>query len=125
MRTDSDLAQVRKAAQQLHAAISDAAAKQGGAAKADIESLTQKAKAVRDSLKASVSAQDEVTKKHLNAAAAALDALQKHIAEAVKSSGRELHTSMRKTLADARASAQQVSEAIAMQRSTQSSKSHN
>jgi len=124
MSTSPDLSQVRAAAQQLHAAISDVAAKQGGAVKADIEAVGQKANAVRESLKASMKAQDEATKKHLNGAVAALEEMQKHAAEAARSSGKELQASIRKTVADARASAQKVSEAVAAQRSAQSSKSH-
>ena len=124
MSTSADLSQVRAAAQQLHAAISDAAAKQGGAAKSDIEAIGQKAKAVRESLKTSFNAQDETTKKHLSAAAAALEAMQKHAAEAMKSSGEEMKSLIRQAMADARASAQQISGAVAAARSASSSKSH-
>jgi hypothetical protein len=124
MSTSPNLDQLRTAAQGLHAAISDAAAKQDGAAKAEIEAVGQKAKGVRESLKATMSVQDEATKKHLNAAAAALEAMQKHAAEAAKSSGQEFRASIRKILADARASAQKVSEAVAAQRSAQTRKSH-
>jgi hypothetical protein len=43
---------IRAATQELHGAISDAAAKRGGATKADLEALAQKAKAVTESAKA-------------------------------------------------------------------------
>ena len=43
--------QVRVAAQELYKAISDAAAKTGGAAKADLQAVPQKAKAAADSIK--------------------------------------------------------------------------
>jgi hypothetical protein len=45
---------VRASAQELHGAISDATAKRGGALKADLEAVSQKAKAVTDSLKSSL-----------------------------------------------------------------------
>ena len=40
---------VRTAAQELHGAMSDAAAKRAGATKADLEAFAQKAKAVTES----------------------------------------------------------------------------
>jgi hypothetical protein len=47
------LDQIRAATQELHGAISDAAAKRGGATKADLEALAQKAKTVTESAKGS------------------------------------------------------------------------
>ena len=49
----------RAAAQELHRAISDAAAKQGGAVKADLEAVPQKARAAIESIKGSAAAQNE------------------------------------------------------------------
>jgi len=83
---NKDLDQVRAAAQQMHAAISDAAAKRGGAIKADLEAAGQKAKSVAESVKASISAQNEATKKRLTEAVTDLEAMQKHAAEGLKSS---------------------------------------
>jgi len=108
---------VRASAQELHGAISDAAAKHGGALKADLESIPQKAKALTESIKGSVGGQNEATKKHLKEATTYLEALQKHAAEGLKSTGKAFQTSVRKTLADARASVQHVSEAVAAKRS--------
>ena len=45
---------IRAATQELHGAISDAAAKRGGATKADLEALAQKAKAAAEFAKASL-----------------------------------------------------------------------
>jgi uncharacterized protein YqgV (UPF0045/DUF77 family) len=120
--TSKDLDQVRAAAQQLHAAISDAAAKRGGAIKTDLEGVGQKAKSVTDSVKATIGAQNEATKKRLQEAVADLEAVQKHSAEALKNSGQAFQASVRQTLADARASVQKVSEAVAAKRSAESTK---
>src|SRR5712672_1369497 len=97
MSMNKDLDRVRAAAQELHGAISDAAAKRSGAVKSDLEAVGQKAKAVTD-----------------------LEAVQKHAAEAVKNSGPAFQASIRQTLADARASVQKVSEAVAAKRSAES-----
>jgi len=123
MNMSKDLDHVRTAAQDLHRALSDAAAKRGGAVKADLEAVGQKAKAVTESVKATISVQNEATKKHLKEALTDFEALQKHTAEALKNSGQAFQASIRQTLADARASAQSVSEAVAAKRSTESTKS--
>jgi len=108
---------VRASAQQLHGAISDAAAKRGGATKADLEAFANKAKAVTESAKASIGAQQDVTKKHLTEAVTALEAAQKHAAEGLKNAGQAFQTSIKQAIADARASVQKVSEAVAAKRS--------
>ena len=108
--------QVRSATQQLHKAISDAAAKRGGAAKADLQAVPQMAKAAADSIKGSMAGQNETAKKRLAEAVTYLDATGKHAADGVKSSGKEFQTSVRQTIADARAAAQKVSEAVAANR---------
>ncbi len=113
---------VREAAQELHGTISDAAAKHGGATKADLEAFAQKAKAVTESAKASLSAQQDPAKKHLAEAVTHLEETQKHAAEGLKSSGQAFQNSIKKALADARASVQKVSEAVAAKRSAQSKK---
>ena len=124
MSVNKDLDQVRAAAQALHGAISDAAARRGGAVKADLEAVGPKAKAITESLKASIGAQNEVTKKHLKEAVTDLEAVQKHAAEAMKNSGRAFQASIRQTLADARASVQKVSEAVAAKRSAASARTN-
>jgi hypothetical protein len=111
---------VRAAAQELHGAISDAAAKRGGDMKADLQAIPPKVQAVRDSLKGSMGAQNEATKKALAEAGTYLDATQKKINESLKSSGQAFQTSVRQALADARAAAQKVSEAVAAKRSAES-----
>jgi hypothetical protein len=111
---------IRAATQELHAAISDAMAKRGGATKADLEAFAQKAKAVTESAKGSISTQHEAAKKYLTDAVTHLEATQKHVAESLKSSGQAFQTSVQKALADARASAQKLSEAVAAKRSAAS-----
>jgi len=113
---------IRAATQELHGAMSDAAAKRGGVAKADLEALAQKAKAATESAKGSLSTQHEAAKKHLADSVTHLEATQKHITESLKSSGQAFQSSVQKALADARASAQKVSEAVAAKRSATSTK---
>ena len=113
---------VRAAAQGLHAAISDVAGKRGGATKADLESFAQKAKTIAASARSSLDAQRDATKKHLAEAVTHLEETQKHAAEGMKSSGQAFQDSIKKTLADARASVQKVSEAVAAKRSALSKK---
>ncbi len=115
--------QVRSATQQLHKAISDAAAKRGGAAKADLQAVPQMAKAAIDSIKGSMPAGNEVAKKRLAEAVTYLEATGKHAADGVKSSGKEFQTAVRQTIADARAAAQKVSEAVAAKRTVESTQS--
>jgi hypothetical protein len=113
---------LREAAQELHGAISDATAKRGGAVKADLEAVSQKAKAATESAKASIGTQHEATKKLLEEAVTHLEGMQKHAAEGLKNSGQAFQTSVRQAIADARASVQKVSEAIAAKRSAESKK---
>ena len=115
--------QVRSATQQLHKAISDAAAKRGGAVKADLQAVPQMAKAAADSIKGSMPAQNEAAKKRLAEAVTYLEATGKHAADGVKSSGKEFQTAVRQTIADARAAAQKVSEAVAANRTAESTQS--
>ena len=110
----------RAAAQELHRAISDAAAKRGGAAKADLEAVPQMAKAAIESIKGSVAGQNEAAKKRLAEAVTYLEATRKHAADGVKSSGKEFQTAVRQTIADARAAVQKVSEAVAAKRTAAS-----
>jgi hypothetical protein len=110
----------RAAAQELHRAISDAAAKRGGAAKADLQAVPQMAKAAVDSIKGSMAAQNDIAKKRLAEAVTYLEATGKHAADGVKSSGKEFQTAVRQTIADARAAAQKVSEAVAANRTAAS-----
>jgi hypothetical protein len=110
----------RAAAQELHRAISDAAAKRGGAAKADLEAVPQMAKAAIESIKGSAAVQNETAKKRLAEAVTYLEATGKHAADGVKSSGKEFQTAVRQTVADARAAAQKVSEAVAAKRTAES-----
>ncbi len=111
---------VRASAQELHAAISDAAAKRGGAMKVDLEIVQKKAKAVADSARSSMATQNDAAKKHLGEAVKRLEAVQKDAAEGLKATGRTFQSAVRKTLADARASAQETSQAVASKRSAKS-----
>jgi hypothetical protein len=114
---------IRASTQELHGAISDAAAKRGGAVKADLETVPQKAKAISDSLKGSMSTQSDAAKKSMGEAVKFLDATQKSINDGLKSSGQTFANSVRQGLSDARAAAQKVSEALAASRSAAPAKS--
>jgi hypothetical protein len=108
---------VRSAAQELHGAISDAAAQRGGAMKADLEAIPQKAKAVAESLKSSMTGRNDASKKYMTDAITYLEATNKLAVDALKSSGQAFQSSVRQALADARAASQKVSEAVAASRS--------
>jgi hypothetical protein len=112
---------VRAAAQELHGAITDAAAKRGEAIKGELETAAGKAKALTDSVKA-MTVPNEASKKYLAEAVRNLEATQKHAAEAVKSSGQALERSMQQAMTDARAAVQKVSEAVAATRSAKPKK---
>jgi hypothetical protein len=116
------LSHVRAATQELHGAISDAAAKRGGAVKADLEAASVKAKAVAASLKGSIDGQSEIVKKNLKDALTNLEATEKHAAEGLSKSGQAFQASVKQTLTDARAAVQKVSEAVAADRSAASKK---
>lgn len=111
---------VRAGAQELHGAISDAAAKRGGAMKVDLEIVAKKAKTVADSARKSMDAQNESAKEHIAEAIKRLEAVQKDAAEGLKATGSTFQSAVRKTLADARASVQETSEAVASKRSAKS-----
>jgi ABC-type transporter Mla subunit MlaD len=115
--------QVRSATQQLHKAISDAAAKRGGAVRADLQAVPQMAKAAVDSIRGSLAAQNEAARKHLAEAVTYLEATGKHAADGVRRSGKEFQTAVRQTIADARGAAQKVSEAVAANRTAGSAQS--
>lgn len=118
----------RAVTQELHQAISGALAKRAGATKAEVEGAIQKAKAAAElarlAMRAQHGAAQEATKKRLTEAVGKLEAAEKHTAESLKSSGEAFRTSLSKALADARASLQNMSEAIAAQRAEQATKHH-
>ena len=111
---------VRAAAQELHGALSDAATKRGGAIKADLEDIPFKAKAVADSIKGSLAAQNAATKKSLGEAVTYLEATGTLVTAALKSSGHAAESSIQRAMVDARNSVQKISEAVAEKRSAAS-----
>ena len=113
---------VRAAAQELHGAISDAMTKRSGATKADLEAFGQKVKTVADSAKNTLNSENAAVKKHMSDAVAHLEATQKRVNDGLKATGDKFQTSVQQALADARASVQKISEAVAAQRSAASRK---
>ena len=124
-KTQEALIQARAAAQELHGALSDAASKARGAVTADLEAVEQKTRALMETLKSSASVQDEKARKHLKEALANLEAAQNHAMKGAKSVGQVLQDSVRKTLAEARNTAQHISEALAEERSASAPKRKN
>ena len=124
-KTQEALTRARAAAQELHGALSDAASSARGAVTADLEAVQQKTRALMETLKSSASVQDEKARKHLKEALANLEAAQKHAMTGAKSVGQVLQDSVRKTLAEARITAQHISEALAEERSASAPKSKN
>jgi len=114
------LSNARAAAQDLHATLSDAASRPGGATKADLDAVQQKTRALIDSLKTSVSAGGEAARQQINAAMVSLESARQHAVEGAKSFGEAFQGSVRKALSEARASAQNISEALAAQRASSS-----
>jgi ElaB/YqjD/DUF883 family membrane-anchored ribosome-binding protein len=121
-KVKSAIDHVRAAAQELHGAISDAMTKRGGATKADLEAFGQKIKSTTDSAKAALNNQNAAVKKQMTDAVTQLEVTQKRVNDGLKASGDKVQTSVRQALADARTSVQKISEAVAAQRSAQSSK---
>ena len=121
-RVHDALDNMRSAAQGLHQSISNAAAKRGGALKSDLEDISKKTKTVMDSIKSSMTGENEVAKGHLSEAIRHLEAAQKHASDGLKSSGRAFDASVKHTLSDARTTAQKLSEAVAAKRSALSKK---
>jgi hypothetical protein len=121
MTTDTQikdaLDHARAAAQELHGAISAAAAKQAGATKADLEAFAQKTKSVAQSLKSSINAQQGAARKALTDAATELETAQKHAAEGLKVSGEAFQNHLKDAVGNARASVQKISDAVDAARS--------
>jgi exonuclease VII small subunit len=113
---------LRSAAQDLHKQIGDAVSKKSGASKADIAALAEKTKSVIQSAKATVDTQKGNVGKHLTDAVKHLEATQAHLSDSLKATGTALDTSVKKVLAEARASVQKVSEAVAEKRAANSVK---
>jgi hypothetical protein len=108
---------LRSSTQELHKAISDDGAKRSGATKADIAALTEKAKTVAQSAKASINAERGKVAKQLTDAVSHLEVTQAGLSPSAKATGTAFDAAVKKVLAEARASAQKISEAVAEKRS--------
>ena len=110
----------RAAAQEVHAALTDAVSVGGEALKGDLETLALQAKAIAVSIGGSLEAQTAATKKAIEEAAASLEGAAKHVKQALESSGQDAGRSIRNAIGDARAAVQKISEAVAEKRSAAS-----
>ena len=113
---------LRSAAQDLHRQITDAAARKSGATKADLAALTEKAKSLAKSVKASIDTQQGNVAKHLTDAITHLEATQANLSDSLKATGAGFDASVKKVLVEARASVQKLSEAVAEKRAANSAK---
>lgn len=116
----------RIAIQELHQTISGMLANRASTRKAEVEGAIQKAKTAAAATKSAMGAQhgaaQEAIKQRLTEAVGKLEASEKHMTESLKGSGGAFDVALSKALADARTSVQNVSEAIAAQRSKQAAK---
>lgn len=121
-----DLDHVRKATQDLHQAIAGVLAKRAAATRADAEELVRQAKESAELAKSAIrshyDAAEPQIRQHLEEAVETLDAAQKQAWESAQRSGEEFRDFLTKALAEARASAQKISEAIAAKRSAAAGK---
>ena len=119
-RTEVNVAldHARAAAQDLHAALTDAVARRGGAIKEDLDALPAKARAIVDSISRSAATQNDVTKKAVGEAMTYLEATATQIAVALQASGHAAEVAVKQAVVDARASVQSISEAVAAHRSS-------
>jgi len=123
VKVNNALDQMRIAAQDLHKALSDAAARHGEVLRADLEALPAQAKALEHTVRHSLDAQDVLTKDYIEKAAAYLHSTHTRIDEALKASGEAASGLIQSATFDARESLQKISEAIAAKRSSLSAKS--
>lgn len=107
------LRHAHEAAQELHGALSAAAARRGGASQDDLEAIPLKTKQIVDAIKGALAAQDASTRRSLGEAVTYLDGAAKHAAAAVKSSGLVAEHLVQRAIADARASVQKLSQVFA------------
>lgn len=113
------IADIRVAAQELHGAISDAAAKSGQAIKDHLQSIGPTVRSLVTSVKAELGTQTDVAKHHLAEAVRNLESAEAQIATSVKATGEALQTATRQALADSRNAVQKISEVVATTRSAQ------
>ena len=116
-----DLDRVRKATQDLHQAITGVLSKRAEATKADAEDLVRQAKESAElavaTIRAHYDAAEPQIRQHLEQAAVKLEAARKQAQESLQASGQASREFLTNALAEARASARKVSEAIAAKRS--------
>jgi len=111
----------RTAAQELHGALSDAAAQRGAVVKIDLAALPLKARAIADSLGQSLDAQHAATRQTIGDAVTFLHATATHIGQSLNVTGQAAERSVERAVDDARAAVQKISEAVAAKRSAASS----
>ena len=112
-RLNDALDHARTSAQELLGALSDAAARQGGAIMADLEALPPRAKAIADAIAHSFDQQSMATQHAVGEARTALEATATQAGLAFKSSGQAAEIAMQQAIAEARASVQKLGDAIA------------
>lgn len=114
--TGDGLDQARSAAQSLHAALTDAAARPGGPVKRDFEAMPTKARAIAVQVGQSLDVQNAIARQALDEALRFLDATHKSTAEALMSSGQATEHFIRQAISHARRAVDKISEAVAARR---------
>jgi hypothetical protein len=114
----------RQSAQDLHAALTDAATRRGGVLKADLAALPDQARAIERSVRHSLAAQNVITKQAINEAVATLHATHLHIAAALASSGQAAQTLIQQSIFDARVAVEKITEAVAATRASARAHAH-
>ncbi len=105
------LANVRTSAQGLHTAVNDAAARQAEILQADLQAAETKARAVAESIRKALGAQNDAAKIHMRMAMTALDAFQRHAEAALKDAATAMRTAVGQAQGEAQACVKEVGEA--------------
>jgi len=105
------LADVRTSTQELNSAVSAAATLQADSMKAELQAAGARARAVADSVRAALGAQNDAARKHLQLAMTSLDAFQRHTEAALKQAGEAMCSAVGHAQDEAHACAKEVREA--------------
>jgi hypothetical protein len=119
-RVKDALDHARAAAQELHGALTDPAAKRGAAINADLEAIAVLARSLAESMRYLLGAETAATRRFLSEALAYLEATETHAADALTNTGHAAESSIHRAISEARACVQKISEAVAEKRSAAS-----
>ena len=107
------LADVQNSALELHGAVNEAMSRQGEVMQEELQAAGLKARAVAESIRDTLAAQNEAARKHVQLAMTSLDAFQRHAEAALKDTGEAVRSAVTQVQREARAGARQASEGVA------------